>query len=96
MAVTLLFSKIRAQLQEQGIQPREVRLMRNKSSGESLSIAPMFFVFFLVLYSPVVILCYVHPLPSFSCSFLFLGTLSYLLGFLPLINKFLLLLSYYH
>lgn len=29
--------QIRAQLQEQGIQPREVRLMRNKSSGETLS-----------------------------------------------------------
>lgn len=27
-------NEIRAQLQEQGIQPREVRLMRNKSSGE--------------------------------------------------------------
>lgn len=41
-------NEIRAQLQEQGIQPREVRLMRNKSSGELLSIA-----FFLIsLYSP--------------------------------------------
>uniref|UniRef100_A0A4W6ERD1 RNA binding motif protein 10 n=1 Tax=Lates calcarifer TaxID=8187 RepID=A0A4W6ERD1_LATCA len=30
---------IRAQLQEQGIQPREVRLMRNKSSGQSRGFA---------------------------------------------------------
>ncbi|XP_026224140.1 RNA-binding protein 10 isoform X3 [Anabas testudineus] len=32
-------SEIRAQLQEQGIQPREVRLMRNKSSGQSRGFA---------------------------------------------------------
>uniref|UniRef100_A0A3P8P772 RNA binding motif protein 10 n=1 Tax=Astatotilapia calliptera TaxID=8154 RepID=A0A3P8P772_ASTCA len=31
--------RIRAQLQEQGIQPREVRLMRNKSSGQSRGFA---------------------------------------------------------
>lgn len=49
-------NEIRAQLQEQGIQPREVRLMRNKSSGEKLSIAPLFFcvsydaLFFFLLF----------------------------------------------
>ncbi|CAN9516048.1 unnamed protein product [Ophioblennius macclurei] len=32
-------NEIRAQLQEQGIQPREVRLMRNKSSGQSRGFA---------------------------------------------------------
>ncbi|XP_013873146.1 RNA-binding protein 10 isoform X2 [Austrofundulus limnaeus] len=32
-------SEIRTQLQEQGIQPREVRLMRNKSSGQSRGFA---------------------------------------------------------
>ncbi|RXM35074.1 RNA-binding protein 10 [Acipenser ruthenus] len=32
-------SEIRSQLQEQGIQPREVRLMRNKSSGQSRGFA---------------------------------------------------------
>uniref|UniRef100_H3DC22 RNA binding motif protein 10 n=1 Tax=Tetraodon nigroviridis TaxID=99883 RepID=H3DC22_TETNG len=32
-------TEIRAQLQEQGIQPREVRLMRNKSSGQSRGFA---------------------------------------------------------
>ncbi|XP_029010994.1 RNA-binding protein 10 isoform X2 [Betta splendens] len=32
-------SEIRAQLQEKGIQPREVRLMRNKSSGQSRGFA---------------------------------------------------------
>lgn len=40
-------NEIRAQLQEQGIQPREVRLMRNKSSGENLSFA----LFFPAIYS---------------------------------------------
>ncbi|XP_016340069.1 RNA-binding protein 10-like [Sinocyclocheilus anshuiensis] len=32
-------NEIRAQLQEQGIQPREIRLMRNKSSGQSRGFA---------------------------------------------------------
>lgn len=32
-------NEIRAQLQDQGIQPREVRLMRNKSSGQSRGFA---------------------------------------------------------
>uniref|UniRef100_A0A8C9V2Z2 RNA binding motif protein 10 n=1 Tax=Scleropages formosus TaxID=113540 RepID=A0A8C9V2Z2_SCLFO len=34
-----VLSQIRSQLQEQGIQPREVRLMRNKSSGQSRGFA---------------------------------------------------------
>uniref|UniRef100_A0AAY4D3N3 RNA binding motif protein 10 n=1 Tax=Denticeps clupeoides TaxID=299321 RepID=A0AAY4D3N3_9TELE len=33
------YGQIRTQLQEQGIQPREVRLMRNKSSGQSRGFA---------------------------------------------------------
>lgn len=36
---TATANEIRAQLQEQGIQPREVRLMRNKSSGQSRGFA---------------------------------------------------------
>lgn len=34
-------NEIRGQLQEQGIQPREVRLMRNKSSGEHALMVPL-------------------------------------------------------
>lgn len=68
MAVTPLFPKIRAQLQEQGIQPREVRLMRNKSSGENWSIAPIF----VVLYSPFLTVCHGHSLSALSCSLLFI------------------------
>lgn len=67
-------NEIRAQLQEQGIQPREVRLMRNKSSGENLSIAPNLFSVFFTLP-----LCHTHPLPAPSFSLLFQVAFSYLL-----------------
>lgn len=70
-------NEIRAQLQEQGIQPREVRLMRNKSSGENLSNARNLFS---VLYSSFFFTLIHYELFHFYCcqvTFPYMLVLSY-------------------
>lgn len=63
-------NEIRAQLLEQGIQPREVRLMRNKSSGENLSAAPILFLYFIFVARFNIYLYFFRPVFLYHSSFI--------------------------